>query len=78
MDEAIEAEVVDESREDITKRDDEQIPFGAFLLGGGITLAAVGTVALIKKLRKGGKKAIHDAAERVADKTQDDEEQQVK
>lgn len=78
MDEAIEATVVDESREDITKCDNEQIPFGAFLLGGGVTLAAVGAVALFKKLRKGGKKAIHDAAERVADKTQDDEEQQVK
>ena len=68
MDETVEADVIDESRE-ITECDDEQIPFGAFLLGSAVTLGAVGAVALFKKIRRGGKKVIHDTAEKIADKT---------
>lgn len=75
MDETVEANVVDESREKITEYDEnEQIPFGAFLLGSAVTLGAVSAVALFKKIRRDGKKAIHDTAEKIANKTLEDEE----
>ena len=74
MDETVEAEVIDDSREITECDDNEQIPFGAFLLGSAVTLGAVGAVALFKKIRRGGKKVIHDTAEKIADKTSEDEE----
>ena len=74
MDETIEADVIDESREITECDDNEQIPLGAFLLGSAVTLGAVSAVALFKKIRRDGKKVIHDTAEKIANKTTEDEE----